>query len=98
MLFEFFIMCLQHFQKTKLVFGLTIAIITISKICTGDRENKGGLFMTVCEILGCKPYFLGTHNITCNTWWERSEFIPTYAWNSTSVTIQCSHCKVYLEM
>lgn len=69
------------------MFGLIIVIIIIFKICIGDRENKGGLFMTVCEILGCKFYFFGIYNIICNIWWERSEFIFIYVWNSIFVII-----------
>lgn len=100
LLFEFFTICLPLFHKIKLLFCFSIAIFTVAIICdnTGYRENKVAVFMRAYEILGYKPHFFGTHVITCDTCWEGSEFLPNYAWNNASVTIQCSYCKMHLEM
>ena len=52
--------------------------------------------MGAYEVLGVKPHLFGTHVLTCDTNWQGSEFLPTYEWNSASVTIQCSYYKMYL--
>lgn len=92
----------SHFsiKQIKLLFGFTNAIITIVIICdsTEYRENKKVIFVRTYEILRCKPHFFGTHVITYDACWKGIEFLPVYACNSASVTIQCSYCKNHLEM